>query len=143
MSLINIIDFKSLGDSRGNLVSLEATQNIPFEIKRIYYLFNTDIETRRGYHAHKELKQIAIALHGSCRLLLDDGKEKEEVLLNKPTQGLLIESFVWREIFDFSDDCVLLVIADSFYDEEDYIRDYNVFLKIVEKKNEKNNFRKI
>ena len=122
MSLVKIIDFKSLGDSRGNLISLEANRNIPFAIKRIYYLFSTNMEERRGLHAHKELKQVAVALHGSCRFLLDDGVEKQEVKLNNPQQGLLIESFVWREMFDFSDDCVLMVLADNYYDESDYIR---------------------
>ena len=129
---IKLIEFKSLGDDRGELISLEENRNIPFEIKRVYYLFRTKPNERRGFHAHKELKQIVIALHGSCRFLLDDGYEKKEVLLNRPNYGIFIESFIWREIFDFSEDCVLLVLANSVYDEADYIRDYEEFLEWVE-----------
>ena len=131
---ISLIDFQNHGDERGALVALEDQKNIPFAIKRIYYIFNTKDKIRRGYHAHKKLKQIAIVVKGSCRIMLDDGKEKVELLLSDPQQGLYIESFIWREIYDFSDDCVLLVLADSFYDEGDYIRDYDEFKKIVDKK---------
>ena len=128
---INFIQFQSHGDDRGSLVSLEDHKNIPFAIKRVYYLFNTKDEVRRGFHAHKKLKQLAIVLKGSCRFLLDNGSERIELLLDNPEQGLYIESFMWREMFDFSDDCVLLVLADSFYDEADYIRDYQEFKKMV------------
>lgn len=128
---IKFIQFQSHGDERGSLVALEDHKNIPFTIKRVYYMFNTQEQVRRGFHAHKKLKQLAVVLKGSCRFMLDDGKEKIEILLDNPLQGLYIESFVWREMFDFSDDCVLLVFADSFYDEADYIRDYDKFLKEV------------
>lgn len=137
---IKLIQLQSHGDERGSLVALEEQKNIPFAIKRVYYLFDTKKNVRRGFHAHKKLKQLAIVLKGSCRFLLDDGKDKVEVLLDNPAQGLYIESFVWREMFDFSDDCVLMVLADAFYDESDYIRDYNKFISAVniqteEKKN--------
>ncbi|AEH32010.1 WxcM-like domain-containing protein [Vibrio anguillarum] len=125
---IKFIQFQAHGDDRGSLVSLEDDKNIPFTIKRVYYLYNTKSGVRRGFHAHKELKQLAVVLKGSCRFLLDDGSEKIEVLLDNPEQGLFIDSFVWREMFDFSEDCVLLVLADKFYDEADYIRDYDAFL---------------
>ncbi|TKF99444.1 WxcM-like domain-containing protein [Vibrio sp. F13] len=128
---VKLIQFQSHGDDRGSLVSLEQRQNIPFDIKRVYYLFNTKDEVKRGFHAHKKLKQLAIVLKGSCRFLLDDGTEKIELLLDNPAQGLLIESLVWREMFDFSEDCVLMVLADSVYDENDYIRDYDEFIKVV------------
>ncbi|MFA0221883.1 FdtA/QdtA family cupin domain-containing protein [Vibrio splendidus] len=127
---IRLIQFQSHGDERGSLVSLEENKNIPFDIKRVYYLFNTKDKVRRGYHAHKKLKQLAIVLKGSCRFLLDDGKEKIDLFLDNPAQGLYIESFIWREMFDFSDDCVLMVLADSVYDESDYIRDYEEFIKV-------------
>ncbi|GMM89474.1 sugar 3,4-ketoisomerase [Vibrio fortis] len=127
---IKLIQFQSHGDERGSLVSLEENKNIPFDIKRVYYLFNTKEKVRRGFHAHKKLKQLAIVLKGSCRFLLDDGNEKIDLLLDNPAQGLYIESFIWREMFDFSDDCVLMVLADSVYDESDYIRDYEEFLKV-------------
>jgi dTDP-4-dehydrorhamnose 3,5-epimerase-like enzyme len=127
---IKIIQFQSHGDARGSLVSLEENKNIPFDIKRVYYLFNTKDQVTRGYHAHKRLKQLAIVLKGSCKFRLDDGKEKIELLLDNPAQGLYIESLMWREMFDFSDDCVLMVLADSVYDESDYIRDYEEFIKV-------------
>jgi len=128
---IKFIQFQSHGDERGSLVSLEDHKNIPFTIKRVYYIFNTQDQVRRGFHAHKQLKQLAIVLKGSCRFLLDDGKEKIDLLLDNPEQGLYIESLLWREMYDFSEDCVLLVLTDSFYDETDYIRDYEEFLKEI------------
>ncbi|WP_163929977.1 FdtA/QdtA family cupin domain-containing protein [Paraferrimonas sp. SM1919] len=129
---IKIIQFQSHGDDRGSLVSLEQNKNIPFDIKRVYYIFDTKDGVRRGFHAHKQLKQLAIVLKGSCRFMLDDGNEKIELLLDNPAQGLFIESFVWREMYDFSEDCVLMVLADSEYDEKDYIRDYEKFIETVE-----------
>lgn len=126
---VKFIQFQAHGDERGSLVALEDKKNIPFAIERVYYLYNTKADVRRGFHAHKKLKQLAVVLKGSCRFLLDDGKERIDFLLDNPEQGLFIESFVWREMYDFSDDCVLLVLADGFYDETDYIRDYDQFLK--------------
>lgn len=126
---VNIIPLQAHGDDRGSLIALEEGKNIPFPVKRVYYLFNTKEGVRRGFHAHKALKQVAIAVRGSCRFVLDDGNERVEVLLDNPTQGLLIESFMWREMYDFSEDCVLMVLADQLYDESDYIRDYDRFLE--------------
>ena len=128
---IKLIQLQSHGDERGSLVSLEEQKNIPFPIKRVYYLFDTKENVRRGFHAHKKLKQMAIVLKGSCRFLLDDGKEKIEILLDNPAQGLYIKSFIWREMFDFSHDCVLMVLADAYYDETDYVRDFDEFTKMV------------
>ncbi len=122
-----LINFKTNGDERGSLIALENNHNIPFDVKRVYYIFNTKDKVRRGFHAHKNLKQVAICVSGSCKFLLDDGKNTEEVELNTPNQGLFLEGLIWREMFDFSDDCVLIVLADAYYDEEDYIRDYEVF----------------
>lgn len=131
MSLVYLIDFPTLGDERGALVALEANRQIPFDIKRVYYIYGTAQGVARGFHAHKALKQVAICLKGSCRFVLDDGNERIEVLLNNPAQGLLIESFMWREMYDFSEDCVLMVLADQLYDESDYIRKYDDFLKVA------------
>lgn len=128
---IKLIPLQSYGDERGSLIALEDENNIPFAIKRLYYIFKTKDGVRRGFHAHKQLKQVAIAVRGSCRFVLDDGKERIELLLDNPAQGLLIESFMWREMYDFSDDCVLMVLADQHYDESDYVRDYSDFLKQV------------
>lgn len=130
MSLIKLIDLPNLGDQRGGLVAIESNQSIPFEIKRLYYIFNTNHQPR-GFHAHINLKQIAVCVKGSCRFILDDGKNKEVIVLDSPTQGLYIESLTWREMHDFSEDCVLLVLASEHYDETDYIRDYDDFLNKV------------
>ncbi|MFY9141768.1 sugar 3,4-ketoisomerase [Sulfuricurvum sp.] len=126
-----IIDFKLLGDDRGSLIALEENHNVPFDVKRVYYIFGTKEGVRRGYHAHKNLKQLAICTSGSCQFLLDDGKIQTHVQLNSPTQGLLIEGLIWREMYDFTPDCVLMVLADNYYNEDDYIRDYDEFLKTV------------
>lgn len=129
MKLIKTIEFKKLGDERGSLVSLEQNNNIPFDVKRIYYIFGTKEGVSRGFHAHKNLEQVAICVKGSCRFLLDNGQIKEEIILDKPDVGLHINSFIWREMHDFSEDCVLMVLASELYDESDYIRDYNNFLE--------------
>lgn len=126
-----IIDFKIMGDNRGSLIALEENHNVPFDVKRVYYIFGTKENVRRGFHAHKNLKQLAICVNGSCTFLLDDGKLKEHIALTSPTQGLLIEGLIWREMYDFSKDCVLMVLADNYYDESDYIRDYELFLKAI------------
>lgn len=128
---IKLIPLQMHGDERGSLIALEEEKNIPFEIKRVYYMFNTGKDVRRGFHAHKALKQVAIAVRGSCRFVLDDGTDRVEILLDNPAQGLLIDSCIWREMYDFSEDCVLMVLADSIYDEKDYIRDYAAFSATV------------
>jgi len=124
-----LMDFKIMGDERGSLIALEEHHNTPFDIKRVYYIFGTKEGVRRGFHAHRDLKQIAICVRGSCRFYLDDGKEKRDILLDSPDQGLLIEGLIWREMYDFSTDCVLMVIASEYYDEDDYIRDYDNFIQ--------------
>ncbi|MDJ0036568.1 FdtA/QdtA family cupin domain-containing protein [Pantoea allii] len=132
---IKIIPLQTHGDERGSLVSLEHENNIPFEIKRVYYMFNTGKDVKRGFHAHRRLKQVAIAVRGSCRFILDDGHERVSLLLDNPAQGLVIESFVWREMVDFSEDCVLMVLANEHYDESDYVRNYEEFLSSVHGEN--------
>ncbi len=127
---VEFVNFDIKGDNRGNLIAIEQLKNIPFEIQRVYYIFNTKEGVRRGFHAHKNLKQMAVCLSGSCKFLLDDGKEKiDEVVLDSSQKGLLIENMVWHEMYDFSVDCILLVLASEYYNENDYIRDYNEFLK--------------
>lgn len=130
MALANLIHLSVLGDERGSLIALEGNKNIPFDIKRIYYIYGTKTGVSRGFHAHKALKQVAIAVSGSCHFILDNGVEREDILLNNPAQGLLIESFMWREMHDFSDDCVLMVLANQLYDEDDYIRNYDEFISL-------------
>jgi len=133
MSMVQWIDFQSLGDERGSLVAVEIGMEkaVPFDIKRVYYIYHTAGGVSRGYHAHKKLKQVAICLAGKCRMVLDDGNSREEVWLDSPTKGLVIEDMVWREMHDFSQDCVLLVLASEHYDESDYIRSYEDFIKQV------------
>jgi len=129
---VEVIDFNVLGDEKGSLIALEENKNIPFDIKRVYYIFGTKENVRRGFHAHKKLKQVAVCVSGRCKFLLDDGKEKKIILLDKPDKGLIIREMIWREMFDFSEDCVLLVLASELYDEQDYIRNYEEFLNIRE-----------
>ncbi|HDC4278023.1 sugar 3,4-ketoisomerase [Enterobacter cloacae] len=128
---VQFIELQTHGDERGALVSLEHSRNIPFDIKRVYYMFDTKEGVERGFHAHRDLKQVAIVLRGSCRFILDDGKERIEILMDNPAQGLLIDSVVWREMKHFSSDCILMVLADKLYDEGDYIRNYEDFLEVV------------
>ena len=131
MVLINIIDFPGLGDERGGLIALEGNDSVPFEIKRVYYILDTKKGVSRGFHAHKVLKQLAVCIAGSCHFILDNGLEKEEIILDSPLKGLIIDKMIWHEMHDFSEDCVLLVLASAHYDENDYIRNYNEFLKEV------------
>jgi len=131
MSLIKWIDFSILGDERGQLFALEGTKNIPFSIKRVYYLSGTKQGVSRGFHAHRMLEQIAVCVSGRCRMVMDDGHRREEVWLDSPSRAVRIPRMVWREMHDFSEDCVMLVMASDHYDEADYIRDYNDFLKCV------------
>jgi dTDP-4-dehydrorhamnose 3,5-epimerase-like enzyme len=131
MSLLKFVNFPALGDDRGSLVALEANQTVPFDIQRVYYIFGTKVGVARGFHAHKDLKQVVVCVTGKCRMILDNGKEKVETWLDSPTKGLLIDGLIWREMHDFSEDCVLLVLASEHYDETDYIRNYDEFLEIV------------
>ncbi|MGQ7807076.1 sugar 3,4-ketoisomerase [Hafnia alvei] len=130
---IKLIQLQKHGDERGQLVALEESKNIPFPIKRVYYMFETSENVRRGFHAHHKLQQLAIPVRGSCRILLDDGIEKIEVYLDNPAQGLAIDPMIWHEMYDFSSDCVLMVLADDFYNESDYIRNYEEFQKVMAK----------
>ena len=124
--------FQQHGDDRGQLVALEEYKDIPFTIKRVYYMYDTKCGVRRGYHSHTSLQQILICICGSCKILLDDGKERKVVCLEKPYEGLYISPGMWREMYDFSEDAVLLVLASELYEESDYIRDYDAFLKSLE-----------
>ena len=131
MTLVRWLNFSSLGDDRGSLIALEAKNSIPFKIKRVYYLFGTKKNVTRGLHAHKALKQVMLCITGSCKVTLDDGRDRESVSLNSANKGLLVEGLIWREMCEFSADCVLLVIASELYDESDYIRNYKDFKGLV------------
>jgi dTDP-4-dehydrorhamnose 3,5-epimerase-like enzyme len=125
--LARLINFRRLGDELGWLIALEGERNIPFPIKRTYYIFGTQPGVRRGKHAHRKLRQVLVCIAGACAVSLDDGKRTEEVRLSGNDRGLVLDAMVWHEMHDFSPDCVLLVLADDWYDEADYIRDYRVF----------------
>ncbi|MFT0213780.1 FdtA/QdtA family cupin domain-containing protein [Pseudomonas sp. F1_0610] len=130
MSLIQLLDLPELGDERGSLVAIEELKTIPFQIKRVYYIYGTQEKVARGFHAHKKLQQLAICVAGKCKMILDDGTQREEVWLDSPNKAVLIGN-LWHEMHDFSQDCVLLVLASEPYDEADYIRDYQEFLRVV------------
>lgn len=134
---IKCITFNSHGDSRGQLIALEQKKEIPFDIKRIYYIYDTADGVRRGFHAHRELMQVMICVNGSCKLHFDDGTETKEILMDSPDKGVLVTGVIWREMYDFSKGAVLVVLASELYDEADYIRDYDTFIKYI-KENEPN-----
>ena len=116
------------GDDRGSLVAIEGGRDVPFAIARVYYVYATTPGVTRGLHAHRALNQLAVAVAGSCTMLLDDGTQRVTVRLDDPAVGLTMGPMIWREMSDFSPDCVLMVLADAAYDEADYIRDYDAFL---------------
>jgi len=130
-SKYELLTFKILGDDRGSLIAIEEGYNAPFDIKRVYYIFDTKKGVERGFHAHIHLKQICIAVKGSCTFVIDNGKIRKEIKLTNPNQGLLLEGLIWREMKDFSEDCVLVVLASEYYDESDYIRNYDKFLEVI------------
>ena len=131
---IKTFNFPPHGDARGQLVALEELEDIPFQVKRVYYIYDTLPGVVRGKHAHRCLEQILVCVHGSCKVTLDDGYERRDVLLDQPTLGLYIRNDTWREMYDFSRDAVLLVLASEHYDESDYIRDYSQFLEMIQRK---------
>lgn len=125
---------KILGDERGRLVALEGDKSIPFEIKRVFYIFGTQQGVPRGDHSHYKTKQYLITVSGSCKVTLDDGKSKKTFDLDSPDKGLFQDALTWGTMHNFSDDCVLLVLADDYYDASDYIHDYQEFLNAINKK---------
>ncbi|KYZ76427.1 hypothetical protein AXX12_08310 [Anaerosporomusa subterranea] len=125
----SIIKLPKIVDSRGNLSFIEGGRHIPFAIKRIYYLYDIPSAGTRGEHAHKELCQLIIAISGSFDILIDDGSNRKTLTLNEPNEGLFITNMIWREITNFSKDAVCMVLASEYYDENDYFRTYEDFLK--------------
>ena len=126
-----ILNFNVKSDSRGSLIALENLKEIPFEVKRIYYIYDTKPDFPRGAHAHKELEQVLIMMDGSCELVLNDGKDIKNIILNRPDMGIFIGKNIWREMKNFSYGAKLLVLASDFYNENEYIRDYEEFLRNI------------
>lgn len=127
-----LIPLQIHGDDRGSLIALENGYNLPFDVKRIYYIYGTKEGVPRGFHAHKKLKQLLIAVSGSVEIHCEMNGEKTVHVLDRPDKGLLVEGMVWHTMENFSSDCVLLVLADDYYNESDYIRNYEQFLKMTE-----------
>lgn len=128
---IKTYTFPPHGDDRGQLVAIEAMRDLPFAVKRVYYIYDTLPGVRRGFHAHKCLEQILVCVNGCCKIHLDDGTDTAEVTLDQPNVGLYIANNMWREMYDFTPGTVLLVLASEYYDEADYIRNYDDFIKMV------------
>ena len=129
-----MLDLPKISDPRGNLTFFEESRHIPFNIRRIYYLYDVPGGSERGGHAHKNLHQFMIAISGSFDVLLDDGTEKKRIRLDRPYNGLYICPMMWRELDNFSSGSVCLVVASEFFDESDYFRDYSEFIKEIKKK---------
>ena len=126
-----ILEFGDLGDERGKLVVVEGTQDIPFEIKRVFYIYGSDSQVVRGQHANRNSEFVLINVSGSSKVRVDNGFEEEIIELNRPRMGLYLPTMVWKDMYDFSEDSVLLVLANTHYDGHEYIRDYDEFIKEV------------
>ena len=129
--MYELLNFPAHTNHQGSLVALEKGPHFPFDIKRVYYIWGTPKEVVRGFHAHRKLEQVIICVAGNCDFILDDGKKRETVHLDTPSQGLYIKHNIWREFTNFSKDCVILVLASEHYDEADYIRDYEAFKREI------------
>lgn len=128
-----IIDLPIVEDRRGNLTFIEGGKHVPFDIRRVYYLYDVPGGSHRGGHAHKELHQLLIAMSGSFDILLDDGRTKFKYHLNRSYYGLYIPPMIWREIDNFSSGSVCMVLASEHFSEDDYCRDYDCFVRAVQK----------
>ena len=131
MELYRLLEFKDLGDERGKLVVVEGEKDIPFAIKRIFYIYGSDATVVRGQHANKESEFVLINVAGKSKIRLTDGHSEFTVELNRPRQGVYLPKMIWKDMYDFSSDSVLLVLASTHYDGKEYIRDYEEYLSIV------------
>ncbi|EAJ2421864.1 WxcM-like domain-containing protein [Campylobacter coli] len=127
-----LINLKYFDDKNSTLIAIEKQVNCPFEIKRIFYIFDVPKNTIRGEHANLNSEFFFIVLKGECKIKIDNGKEQKNFILNNPKQGLYIDKMLWKQMYDFGKDCILLVLSNTLYDANEYIRDYNEFLKAVD-----------
>lgn len=123
-----LLNFKEFGDKRGKLVVIENSKDIPFDIKRIFYIYNSDSESIRGCHANRNSEFVLINVSGKSEIKVDDGKDSLKILLNEPMKGIYIPKMLWKEMYNFSQDAVLLCLTNTFYDNSEYIRDYKQYL---------------
>ncbi|RHU90942.1 WxcM-like domain-containing protein [Clostridium sp. OM07-10AC] len=131
-----VIQFSDLGDERGKLVVIEGGQAIPFDIKRVFYIYESDSSVVRGQHANRESEFVLINVAGKSKVRITDGTEEFIVELNKPMMGVYIPKMIWKDMYDFSSDSVLLVLASTHYDGKEYIRNYDEYLEIMRSQNE-------
>lgn len=127
-----LIEFADLGDERGKLVVIEGEgMDIPFDIKRVFYIYGSDSTVVRGQHANRETEFLLVNVSGNSKVRVDNGEESAVIELNRPRMGLYLSSMLWKDMYDFSDDSVLLVLASGHYNEKEYIRDYDVYLQVL------------
>lgn len=127
----HLVQLNAFGDARGALVPLEVGKEVPFAIKRVYYVYDTKRDVPRGFHAHKSLEQLLICVTGACKIKVDNGKETQFFDLNTPEKALYIGKNIWREMHNFSQGCVLMVLASEPYNPDEYIHDYNTFIRSI------------
>ena len=135
MKKYKVLEFNQLGDKRGHLVVVEGMRDIPFEMKRMFYIYGTDKNIVRGQHANKISRFVLINLVGECKIKVNDGKNEEIVILDKPHKGVYLDKMVWKDMYDFSKDSVLLVISDNYYDSKEYIREFKDFKQYIKGEN--------
>ena len=135
MKKFELINLKAYCDPRGSLISFEKDNNVPFDVKRCFYIFDTKYEnTLRGVHANRKSKFLLVVISGSCRVRIDTGTEKQDFLLNNPMKALYLDKMVWKEMYEFSHNAVLMVLSNELYDETEYIRSYDDFVKEIQAK---------
>ena len=130
MELCKLLNFNEKGDERGKLVIVEGNKDVPFDIKRLFYIYGSDKDVVRGKHANRDSEFVLINVSGSSKVMVTDGNEKQIIELTKPRQGVYLPKMVWKEMYDFSEDSVLLVLASTHYDGNAYIRDYDDYFKM-------------
>ena len=126
-----ILEFKDLGDERGKLVAVEGGRDIPFDIARVFYIYGSDSEVMRGQHANRNSEFVLINVSGTSKVRVDNGFEEDIIELNRPRMGLYLPTMLWKDMYEFSEDSVLLVLTNTHYDGKEYIRDYDEYLKEV------------